>query len=217
MTPPGPGPAADPLEPLRSPGWLTEARRKAVHLSFVVLPLDLLFEWLPWPRTHAAWRLLLIVLSLGAVALDLFRIHERRVRTFFRSFFGELIREHEAFSLMGSTYLLIASLLAVEIFPREVAAAAIGFTVVGDAFAAMVGKAWGRHRFFNKTLEGAAGGLVACLAWAAVPATFGHLPWMIAVAGALTASLVELLPIPLDDNLGMTLIAGYVMKLLLAP
>jgi hypothetical protein len=28
----------------------------------------------------------------------------------------------------------------------------------------------------------------------------------------LTASLVELLPIPLDDNLGMTLIAGYVMK-----
>jgi hypothetical protein len=32
-----------------------------------------------------------------------------------------------------------------------------------------------------------------------------------------TASLVELLPIPLDDNLGMTLIAGYAMRLLAGP
>ena len=29
---------ADPLEPLRSAQWLTEARRKAIHLSFIVLP-----------------------------------------------------------------------------------------------------------------------------------------------------------------------------------
>ena len=31
------------------------------------------------------------------------------------------------------------------------------------------------------------------------------------------ASLVELLPIPLDDNLGITLFAGYAMKLLWTP
>jgi hypothetical protein len=37
------------------------------------------------------------------------------------------------------------------------------------------------------------------------------------MAGAVAASLVELLPIPLDDNLGMTLVSGYVMKLLMAP
>ncbi|HTM57007.1 MAG TPA: phosphatidate cytidylyltransferase [Candidatus Udaeobacter sp.] len=204
----------DPLEPLRSRSWLVEARRKAIHLSFMVLPLDLLFELLPWPRGKREWRLFLIALSLGAITIDLFRIHERRVRQFFREFFGRMIREHEEFSLMGSTYLLIASLLSVEIFSREVAAAAIGFTVIGDAFAAMVGKAWGRRRFFRKTLEGALGGLAACLAWAALLAGSGHLPWGVAVAGAVAASLVELLPIPLDDNLGMTLVSGYAMKLL---
>src|SRR5262249_34259151 len=128
-------------------------------------------------------------------------------------FFGEMIREHEALNLLGSTYLLLACLLAVELFTRPVAAAAIGFTVLGDGFAAIVGKAYGRTRFFGKSLEGAAAGFAACLIWAAWLAARGHLPWEVLLAGALVASLVELLPIPLDDNLGITLFAGYAMKL----
>jgi dolichol kinase len=198
-------------------GWLAEVQRKAIHLSFVVLPAQLLSQLLPWPRSHTEWRLFLIALCLAAIVIDLFRIHERRVRTLFRGFFGELIREHEEFSLMGSTYLLIASLLAIEIFPRNIAAAAIGFTVVGDATAAMVGRRWGRRPFFNKTIEGAVGGLVGCLLWGAVLVLTGSLGWPLALLGAVTASLVELLPIPLDDNLGMTLIAGYAMRLLAGP
>ena len=201
----------------RRPAWLAEVQRKSIHLAFLVLPADLLFKFVPWPRSHGEWRLLLILLCLGAIVLDLFRIHERRVRSFFRGFFGELIREHEEFSLMGSTYLLIGSLLAIEIFSSNIAAAAIGFTVIGDATAAMVGKRWGRRPFFKKTLEGAAGGLAGCLVWAAVLGATGSLPWGLVLAGAMTASLVELLPIPLDDNLGMTLIAGYTMRLLAGP
>ncbi len=81
--------AHDPLEPLRRPQWLTEARRKAVHLAFIVLPLELLLEVLPWPRTHKEFRLLFVALTAGAIALDVLRIHEARVRTFFRQFFGD--------------------------------------------------------------------------------------------------------------------------------
>jgi len=105
-------------------------------------------------------------------------------------------------------------LLAVEIFPRPIAAAALGFTVLGDSFAALVGKAWGRHRFFGKTFEGTAAGLIACLLWSWFLVATGFLTWPVALAGALVASLVEMLPIPLDDNLGITLFSGYVMKLL---
>lgn len=218
MTPPvPPGPGADPLAPLRSPSFLSELRRKAIHLSFLVLPLDLLFEVLPWPRGRAQWTVMLAVLALGALALDLLRLRERRVRRLFRDFLGGMLREHEQFGLLGSTYLLMAALLAVDLFPRPVAAAALGFTVLGDAFAAIVGKAWGRTRVFGKTLEGALGGLGACLAWAAFLAAFGFLPWSVVVAGALVASLAEILPIPLDDNLGMTLLAGVAMRLLWSP
>ncbi|MBI1797906.1 MAG: hypothetical protein HY076_07980 [Candidatus Eisenbacteria bacterium] len=211
------GTAGDPLEPLRSTPWLTEAHRKALHLGFIVLPLMILYQPLAWPRGRAEWRWALIVLTLAAIAVDLVRIHDHRVARFFRRFLGGLIRDHEQFNLLGSTYLLLAALLAVEMFTPRVAAAALGFTVLGDGIAALVGKGWGRTRFFGKSLEGAAGGLVACLAWAAWLSRAGILPWPIAIAGALVASLAELLPIPLDDNLGMTLFAGFTMKLLGAP
>jgi dolichol kinase len=207
-------PARDPLEPLRSPSWLSEAQRKALHLLFIGLPLLLLYEPLPWPRGKVEWRWCLIVLALAAMTIDLLRIHDHRAARFFKTFFGELIREHEEFNLLGSTYLLIAALLAIEIFPQRIAAAALGFTVLGDGVAALVGKGWGRSRFFQKSLEGAAGGLVACMAWAVWVAGSGLLPWPIVITGAVVASLIELLPIPLDDNLAVTLFAGYVMKLL---
>lgn len=204
----------DPLEPLRSARWQTEARRKAVHLAFIVLPLELLFMWLPWPRTHKEFRYLFVALTVGAIALDVLRIHEARVRTFFRNFFGEMIREHEQLSLLGSSYLLLAALIAVEVFPQPIAAAALGFTVLGDAMGALVGKAWGRHKFFNKSYEGVLGCFIACLVWGAVVVQFAHVPWTVILVGALTAAIVEALPIPLDDNLGITLASGYAMKLL---
>jgi len=202
------------FEPLTRKEWQAEARRKAIHLSFLVLPLVLLLEPLPWPRSRGQFRILFLSLTATAIALDVLRIHERRVRTIFRRFFGELIRQHEALSLLGSTYLLLAALIAIEVFPQPVAAVALGFTVLGDAASALVGRAWGRHKLFGKSWEGTLGCLVTCLVWAACVTHAAGLPLPITVAGAFVATLVEVLPIPLDDNLGITLAAGYTMKLM---
>jgi acyl phosphate:glycerol-3-phosphate acyltransferase len=213
VTTPAPSDRPEPV-PLHSKHFLAEARRKLIHLSFLVLPLWMLHPLDVWPRGRSDFRNLLIVLVAGAIVIDLVRLHAPGVRLAFRRFFGEMIREHEELSLLGSTYLLLAALLAIEIFPQPVAAAALGFTVLGDAFAAIAGKAWGRTRLFHKTLEGALAGLAACLVWAAFIGAGGYLPWTPLLLGALAASLIELLPIPLDDNLGITLFSGYVMKLL---
>ena len=191
-----------------------EIRRKAIHLAFVVVPILLLHPWLAWPRTRGQWTLLLVPMVLAAMRLALMRIHDHRVREFFRRLFGELIRRHEETQLLGSTYLLLATLLAVDVFPRPIAAAAIGFTVLGDGFAAIVGRAYGRTRFFGKSLEGALGGFVTCLLWGGWLVAGGYLTWPVAVVGALVASLAEILPIPLDDNLGITLFSGYAMRML---
>ena len=180
----------------------------------MILPLGLLYEWLPWPRGKSQWTRFLIALTLAAFVIDLVRLHHGRARRWFLAVFRELIRRHERSQLLGSTYLLLAALLAVEIFPRPIAAAAVGFTVLGDGVAALVGRAWGRPRLFGKSLEGTGAGLAACLAWAAFLETTGFVDWRVALTGALVASLVELLPIPLDDNLGVTLFSGYAMKLL---
>ena len=210
-------PISNPHEAAARASFRAELRRKAIHMAFVIVPITLLHPWLPWPQTRGEWTVLLVLLVLTALTLDLVRIHERRIGQFFRSFFGEMIRDHESTQLLGSTYLLIATLLAVDLFPRPIAAAAVGFTVLGDALAALVGRTSGRTKFFGKSVEGTLAGFVACLAWAGYLAAGGHLSWQVAVTGALVASLVELLPIPLDDNLGITLVSGYAMKLLMGP
>ena len=207
--------SARPLAPTRA--LKAEIRRKSIHLAFIVMPLAWVHGWLAWPSTRGQWTLCLVLAVLGAVSLDLARIHGHRFGAFFRRFFGEMIRRHEQTQLLGSTYLLLASLLAVDLFPRPIAAAAVGFTVLGDGVAAIVGRAYGRTRFFGKSLEGAIGGLAACLLWAGYLVWLGQLPWPLGLVGALVASLAEFLPIPLDDNLGITLFSGYAMRLLGLP
>lgn len=194
--------------------WFSELYRKLIHMAFILLPLQMLYFYLPWPRSEGELRTFLLGLGVVALGIDLLRLHNREVRYWFRRFFGEMVRKHERMSLLGSSYIVLAALIALAAFPREVAATALGFTILGDAFAALVGKAIGRTPLFGKTLEGALGGLVVCLLWATLVVLTGQLPRDVAIVGALVASLVELLPIPLDDNLGMTLASGITMLMM---
>jgi dolichol kinase len=208
---------AGPPRPASPRDYLAELGRKAIHLLFVLLPLQMVFDVLAWPRTNAEYRTFLLGLGVVFLAIDFLRVHDRHVALLFRHFLRGMVREHERFTLLGSSYLVLAAIVAIAIFPRPVAAAALGFTILGDAVAAMVGRAWGRTPLFNKTLEGALAGLAACLGWAAIVHSATGLPASVVAAGALVASLVEILPIPMDDNLGMTLLAGFAMRLLWMP
>jgi dolichol kinase len=188
---------------------LSEFQRKAIHLSFLVLPVVYLYG-LP---KHII-RDLLLAMVVVAFGIELLRLNEPRVRMFFRQFFGNLIRRHEKRALLGSTYMLIAALISVELFSMPVCVAALGCLILGDAAASLVGKTWGRTRPFGskKSLEGSLACLVASFLF-----VYGvvHLPWPIALAGALAGTVFEFLPLPLDDNFAIPLSAGFTMKLLM--
>ena len=186
---------------------LPEIRRKAIHLSFILVPLIYLYDLLPKPIIV---RGLLIAVAVSIV-FELARLHDARVRFFVSRMFRDLVRRHEQKQLLGSTYLLIAAVITIELFSKEIAVSALGALVLGDTAAALVGRAFGRIRVLGKTLEGS----IACFAVSFVFAwgVVGMEPWL-AACGALTATLFELLPIPLDDNFRIPISAGYVMKLL---
>lgn len=181
-----------------------EAPRKAIHLSALSIPIGLLYV----PEAPA--RLVLMGIAVALLGVDLAKIHQPRLRSYFRQFFGHLIRRHEITDVTGSTYLVVSALVVSYLFEREVAAAALVFLVIGDTLAAMVGKAWGRTRVFDKTLEGFLAGWISSflVAWGLVPALgIGPL-----IAAAFVASVIEILPIPVDDNFRIPLVAGLVLE-----
>ncbi|MDI6807771.1 MAG: phosphatidate cytidylyltransferase [Candidatus Eisenbacteria bacterium] len=185
--------------------FFSELKRKSIHFASLVIPL-----WYYYAPTETVARRVLLVVTLIVLLVDTVRLNQPRVRNFFRYFLGELIRDHEDISLLGSTYLLLATLLTVHLFPKAPAVACVSFLIVGDTMAALFGKAFGRTRVFGKTVEGSAACFVSCLivGWI-VP---GLTPAQI-FAGSLVGTIFELLPIPLDDNFRIPLSAGFAMSL----
>jgi dolichol kinase len=182
----------------------SEAPRKAIHLASIVIPLGILY--LPLSVSRRALEICTVVFLVA----DLLRIHHPRIRSYFSLFFRRLIRRHERQGLLASTYMMMSALLATWLFSKEIAAAAYIYLVIGDTAAAIVGKAWGRVRVFGKTLEGFLAGFVA--SWAAAAALVPSIPIEHLAAGALVAMIVEILPIPVDDNFRIPLLAGVVLQ-----
>lgn len=188
----------------------SELKRKAIHLASLSIPIAYYASPAEWSRN---WERALLALVIVSLAIEVFRLNHPRIRHIFRHFFGELLRNHEEASLLGSTYLLIAVLLTLHLFEKPVAVLALGFLIIGDTVAAIVGKSIGRVDLLGgKTLEGSVACLLVCYG---LTLLMPDIPFHVRIVGALTATLFELLPIPLDDNFRIPLSAGFAMELLL--
>lgn len=116
---------------------------------------------------------------------------------------GTLVRPHELAGLTGATWLALAMLLSVIVFPATAAIAALWGAAVGDASAAIVGRAFSSGG--QKTVLGSAACLVATAlgVWWLTP--LGITP---ALGVGLAAAIVERPKMALDDNLRVALGAG---------
>jgi len=186
---------------------LNEVRRKSFHLFGIIVPIGYYFA------PDRIGRRVLLVMTILALGIEVVRLNNPKARTLFYYIFGKMVREHERFNLLGSTYVLLTCLLCAWAFWRPIAIVSMAFLVVGDGLAAIVGRSIGRHRVFGKTIEGSLACFLACVlvAWAYPGDPF---TWRMILGGALAATIFELVPIPLDDNLRISLSAGFTMTLL---
>jgi dolichol kinase len=184
----------------------SEMVRKSIHFLSLAVPVAL---YLLPEDTGRTW---VLAMALFVLTLDVVRLQVPRVRTVFYFVFGRILRDHERFNLLGSTYLLLSALICAHAFPKSIAVLALSFLVVGDTMAALIGRRWGRIKILDKSLEGSLACLGSCM-------IIGYLypgddvsrtaMWV----GAVAATLSELLPIPLDDNMRIPLAAGFAMLL----
>ena len=111
--------------------------------------------------------------------------------------------------------MLVAALIAFLAFDQSVAVLALLFLALGDPTAALVGSRMPGPRLLGKSPGGtAAFAGVSMLVVLGLSLTGGvDYHWSMLVGGLL-AALVELPPLPVDDNLTIPLASGAVMQLL---
>jgi len=119
--------------------------------------------------------------------------------------------------LTTTTTFLISSVLTIIFFKKEVAIYSLSFLVIGDAASALIGTYVGRIKIKNKSLEGSLAFFITCLISAALLNKLSKLslPLPVLLIGVLTGAVVEVLPLPWDDNFTIGLSCGIVMTIIL--
>lgn len=183
--------------------------RKLIHLGGTVVPLGYLFL-LP---DRIALATILGLTAVVFLAIDLARIRKLPIVTrLFAALFDRMLVAGELGGrITGATWLLIGAFFTVLIFPREIAIWSLLVVTVGDPLAALIGSCCGRSRVGGKSLEGTLAGILFTfpLVYLIPDLSIG-----LALIGLVTGMLVELLPLPINDNLAIPLFSGVIMTVL---
>jgi dolichol kinase len=178
--------------------------RKFLHLLTASLPIVYL---------HIERKEMLIALALLtclSFLADILRLEVKLLGTIFYRFFEKLLWEKEKRIFTGASIFFLSASLAVFLFSKPVAIASLLFLAVGDTTAYFVGTRFGRISISGeKTLEGSLSCLLLCII---ISLFVPNLPFLVLLCGAFAASIVELFPLGVDDNLVLPLVSGFVME-----
>jgi dolichol kinase len=154
---------------------------------------------------------LLGCLSLIAILLEISRKKWDIVESLFEKHFNFMLRQSEFDEdLTGATWLLFGSTITLFLFPIQIAVPALLFLTVGDAFAAIIGKVIPVGKIGDKYLSGTIAGIVTSCDIALWINQI--LPSEIIILSSVASMLVEVAPIPMNDNLTIPLTGGLVMS-----
>ncbi len=190
-----------------------EVVRKSIHLSSLAIPIIYSFV------TKAEMLWVLIPFTLICLAIDYGRHYIPILQRLFLFLFGSILREHEKDVgkklLSGGTYVLISACLCIIIFPKVIAITAFGILIVSDAISALIGRRFGRHKFFDKSIEGSlAFFLSACAVVALAPkAGSDGAEFIIGFIAAAVGAIIEAMSVRLkvDDNFSVPSSIGIAM------
>ena len=163
-------------------------------------------------RAFTLYALLLAVV----VVVDLARIRIPAFNSLIYRHFGSFIRTSEQKKLTGNASYILGVALALFLYRTDIAAAAVCFLAFGDVAATTVGERYGKTKVTkDKSLEGTLAFIgAACIGGFLLIAAGLPLGIGLIAVGAVVAAGVELLPVPVNDNLMIPLVSGGVMELI---
>ena len=175
-----------------------ELKRKAIHLTSIAIVLCY------YIFGQQAVLLLLTVYLIAILEIEYFRIEWGKKLPIVH----DLFRERETDRLGGHVFFTMGSIIAISIFPEEIASAAILMTTFGDTSAAIFGKAFGKTwipGLTDRAVEGCAAEFIVDIVIGAIFLS----NWLLIFVMAGTATVVETLANKMDDNLLIPLFSGF--------
>ena len=153
---------------------------------------------------------ILIIALIFSLMIERLRLKSGSlIHRIFESWLNPLLKSSELDGpLTGATWSILGLLTAIIIFSPPIAVFAMLILTLGDPVAAIAGQTFGRLQIFGKTIEGSLTGIAVCILFGIL---FLKIPVTLLTAGAVGGMLVELLPLPLNDNLLIPLAAGFSM------
>ncbi len=186
---------------------LAEISRKGYHLLGLLIPLIYLFS----DVERIAALVVVGALWIVAVLFDILRFSIPALNAFSLKMMRGFLREGETFKPNGMVYYMLACFLVILFWDRITACISLIVLVAGDAMAAIVGLAWGRHKIWcGKSLEGS----LACLVTIWLVGMLFLTPER-SLLIAVVATLVESVPttIIFNDNLWIPLSVSATLAL----
>jgi len=196
--------------------YKSEFIRKLIHLCSLSIPTIYFFI----SKQFALQ--LLVPTFLAFFVVDLARFYHEPTQTWFYRWFGWLLRRHESDSktkrLTGATNILLSAIVCVLIFPKIIAVNAFAILIISDITSALVGRRFGRRRFFQKSFEGALAFFVSAVVVVFLaPKVEGlALEYGIGVIAAGVGAVVEAASTKIDDNITVPLSVGFILWALYA-
>ncbi|MFQ6674642.1 MAG: diacylglycerol/polyprenol kinase family protein [Fidelibacterota bacterium] len=187
-------------------GYRDEVYRKLIHIGSAVIPVAYLFFL---DRQAILW---ILGPATGAILVgEILRMKYPFFTRLYKVIFGKFVREEEDRMPTAATFSLLGALSTVYVFEKNVAVFALLVVSLGDATAALVGRKWGKTPLLGKSVEGTGTFLFVALMLAIF---LPGLPRTPALAGAIFATVVELLPSPVNDNLMVPLATATSLSLI---
>ena len=187
-----------------------EIFRKLIHVSSLAIPLIYFFLI----KDKNVMATILIILTLLSLAIEYARLNrEGVIGIFFLKYLKSALRSNELKgNLTGATWMLIGFTSSVIIFDFEVSVLALLFLSVGDAVAALVGRALPIGKIWGKSILGSLSGFMFCVFFGL--AIINTLSLQIIIFGAISGMFIELIPLKINDNFSIPIFSGFIMQIL---
>lgn len=185
--------------------------RKAIHMCSLSIPI--VYYFLSKERALA----ILVPLTLVFLTIDIARHYSTIISRWFYNWFGWLLRKHEqdgsAKRLSGATNVLISACFCVLIFPKIVTISAFAILIVSDTTSALIGRRFGKKRFFNKSLVGSLAFFISAIVVVMLAPKVERLATEYAIGAVASAvgTVVEALSNVIDDNITIPISIGFTM------